>query len=313
MREFQAKKTDRLDRLLREQVFTGSAWISRQAWEWLIENGKVSLNGRKCVKSGAEVPAGALVSVHLPESLGLLPAPEAAEAVWEAAGLVAFNKPCGVDSVPLFPWETGSLANQACAYLAGKGKLSPEAFSTLAEPPRLEGGLLQRLDRDTSGLLLVALDPPTKTLFRQLFSRSALEKTYQAIAVGELGSLEGEHRFWLATGGGQKVRAFPSPPKGESEESALSVKVLNKKGKAAHVEVRTRQGARHIVRAGLALLGAPLAGDQLYGGLPEAPFHQLHASALRLLEPSAYAGFPAPLEVAAPETFLDSLRHFGLN
>jgi hypothetical protein len=47
--------------------------------------------------------------------------------------------------------------------------------------------------------------------------------------------------------------------------------------------------------------------------VPEAPFHQLHASALRLVEPAAFAGFPAPLEVAAPETFVDSLRHFGLN
>lgn len=309
--EFHAKKSDRLDRFLREQVFPGSQWLSRQAWDWLVEAGMVRVDGRKCVKSGAEIVPGASVEVEFPSTdLGLVPASVEARELWRGEGLAAFAKPCGVDSVPLFPWENGTFANQVAAHLERQGF---QGFASLAEPPRLEGGLLQRLDRDTSGLLLVALEPAVKSLFRGLFSRSALEKSYQAIVTGELGALEGEHRFWLVTSGGAKVRPFTAAPKGQSEECRLEVRILRRSGNAALVEARTRQGARHVVRAGLAHLGAPLAGDATYGGDPALPFHQLHASAVRLLERAAFPAFPGELSTEPPQTFLDSLRHFGIN
>lgn len=313
MREFRAEKSDRLDRFLREQVFPGTEWLSRQSWDWLVENGHVAVNGRKCLKSGTDLPAGAAVTVAFPrEPLGLVSAAEAAALVWRGEGLAAFAKPCGVDSVPLFPWDHGAFANRVSAALEKEGALTPAAFAALAEPPRLEGGLLQRLDRDTSGLLLVALDAATKALFRQLISTGVLEKTYEAIVTGNLSRLAGRHRFWLETRGGQKVRAFATAPKGEAEECVLDVQELSKNERAAHVAVRTRHGARHVVRAGLALLGAPLAGDATYGGDPALPFHQLHASGLRLLEKGRHPAFPGELTAPPPETFLDSLRHFGL-
>lgn len=312
--EFQAKKTDRLDRLLREQVFSGSEWLSRQAWDWLIENGYVSLDGRKCLKSGAQVAEGASIGLSLPDpELGLLPAAHPAELVWEGSGLAAFSKTCGTDSVPLFPWDRNAFANQVSARLSQSGRCTPVFFAALADPPKLEGGLLQRLDRDTSGLMLVALDTGTKASFRDLISRSQLEKTYEAVVVGELEGLEGDREFWLKPSSGAKVQAYREEPKAGGELCHFQVRILSREGKAAHIEVVTRQGARHIVRAGMASLGAPLAGDALYGGGERVPFHQLHASRLKLLEKKAFPSFPENLSAPLPETFLDSLRLYGLN
>lgn len=316
MPEFQAhKKAARLDRFLREQVFAGAEWLSRQAWDFLIENGFVAVDGRKCVKSGAELAEGARVALSFPGgALGLLKADRPAALVARLPGLAVFLKPAGVDSVPLFPWQADCFANQVCAALEAEGVLPAASFAALAAPPRLEGGLLQRLDRDTSGLLLCALDAPTKELFRGLLSRAALEKTYEALVSGQVGQLAGEHRFWLETKGGAKVRAFAKPPRGEAEECVLRVKVLKSKGNAAHVEVRTRHGARHVVRAGMALLGAPLVGDSVYGGDGSAAsFHQLHASRVELLEKGAYPAFAAAVSAPPPEAFLASLARLGLS
>lgn len=314
MWEFSAKKTDRLDRVLREEVFAGSEWISRQAWDWLFENGLVEVNGRKCAKSGATVPEGAKVGVRFPCSeLGLRPAARAASLLWADQRLALFYKPVGIASLPIFPWDHGAFANEVAASLAQAGTMSAEAFAALANAPVLEGGLLQRLDQDTSGIVAVALDAETKLLFRQLFSHSGIEKTYLAIVAGEgVSGLDGAHEVWLSPGGA-KVKAQLLKPKGEAESSGIHVEVLKASGQAALVKVLTSQGARHIVRASMAALGAPLVGDALYGGTDRAPFHQLHASRLRLLRPAEYPSFPGHLEADPPESFLDSLRALGLH
>ena len=79
------------------------------------------------------------------------------------------------------------------------------------------------------------------------------------------------------------------------------------------MKVRTSQGERHVVRASLAALGCPLVGDSTYGGSALAPFHQLHASNLKLLEPEAFPDFPQNLNDNPPQTFLDSLAVLGLH
>jgi len=63
----------------------------------------------------------------------------------------------------------------------------------------------------------------------------------------------------------------------------------------------------------MAALGAPLVGDELYGGEGGAPFYQLHAASLKLHDKNAYPGFPADLEAPLPLSFVDSLRNLGLH
>lgn len=289
--------------------------MSRAAWEALIEGAQVRVNGRVLRKPGGAVEAGASVQVAGAAEWGLLPAAKAAELLWlDARGhLGLFRKECGVDSVALLPWDHSAFANQVARFLEDQGRLSHGDFARLAEPPHLEGGLLQRLDRDTSGILCVAFDSATKALFRGLFSHGAIEKTYRAIVVGELARIEGTHRLCYRLGAGAKVEAFASQARPNLEEAAISVRICKSSGKAAEVEVLTSQGLRHVVRAGLAALGAPLVGDSLYGGSDRAPFHQLHASRLVLRKPELFPGFPSGIEAPPPQSFLDSLRGLGLN
>ncbi len=313
MWEITVKKADRLDRVLRGEEFSGAEWMSRAAWEWLISQGFVEVNGRKCLKSGAQISQGAKVVFRFPaETIGLLKSSRPASMLWCDSGLALFSKSCGVNSIPLFPWDSDAFANQVATSLEKGGKLRVEEFAALAEAPSLEGGLLQRLDQDTSGIVTVALNIETKRLFRQLFSEKLVEKTYLALVSGEAKNLQGKFQFWLS-GQGEKVNARLQPPKGETEASTLILEPVKSSEKACLIRVLTSQGSRHIVRAGLAALGAPLVGDQLYGGISLAPFHQLHALSLRILRPDAYPAFPKQLEAPLPESFLDSLQSLGLN
>lgn len=299
MWEFKAAKADRLDRTLREQGFAGREWLSRQAWEWLVEHGRITVNGRKAAKAGANLAPGDAVRVDLPGPLGLSPA-GSAEPVWMApdGSWGVFDKPVGVDTVALLPWDQCAFASRVASYAVAHGL----AFAALATPPAMEGGLVQRLDRDTSGLVSAAFTAAAKARLRELFS-GAVGKTYDALV--KQAPAAGEHRVWLAKESGARVRAW-STPHAEAEEVSLTVEVYKSSSSLAWLRVCTRFGRRHVVRAGLAALGAPLVGDALYGGSAQAPHHQLHAGALEI------PGAPR-IEVAPPESFLASAAALGLN
>lgn len=301
---FRAHKSDRLDRLLREIRFPGSEWLSRAAWEELVTSGRVRVGGGRVVKPGASVSAGAEIMVNMPgRELGLIPGKTSTALLWvdPAHTLAIFNKSPGIDSYPLLPWESDTFANQVAHFLAGAGWITTAEFAALAEPPKLEGGLTQRLDRDTSGALLVALKSETKERFRGLFKDHAITKSYHMIAPnqGEEGVFRFEHRP-----AGERSTARLDPA-GETE---IELRRLKATGKWALWEARTRFGSRHVIRACLANLGRPLAGDALYGGdVGAAMFHQLHAFEL------AGPGLPSGVHAPYPQSFLDCLTNLGLH
>ncbi|MGZ3650620.1 MAG: pseudouridine synthase [Bdellovibrionota bacterium] len=312
MAEFRAPKSDRLDRILREAGFKGSEWLSRQAWDWLLENGHVFVNERRAIKAGTTIKENDLLRVDLPRELGLAASSDVADPVWKSSDrtLAVFYKPPGMQTLPLVPWDQSTFASRVAAFTQSAGWMEKGGFGLLAEPPSLEGGLLQRLDRDTSGLLCAAFTPERKALFRQLFSSSAFEKTYLALTTAV--PPEGTHKIWLAGSGGPRVKAMLEA-KADTEPCSVTVRVRERNAHGALVEITTRGGARHIVRASLGALGAPLLGDQVYGGSEAEPFHQLHAAGLRFLEPRAFPAFPETLEAPPPETFLASAARLGLH
>lgn len=308
MWKFHPIKPDRLDRLLREAPIPGKEWLTRASIESLIEQGRVVVNGRRVKKPGEQLAAGVEISLDLP-ALGLTAGSAPAPLLWadESRRLALFSKPAGLATYPLLPWENGTFANQVSAFLKGSGWMNEEEFAALAEPPRLEGGLLQRLDRDTSGIMAVALEPGTKEIFRAAFSEGKIRKTYRALVAGR--PAEGKFRFKMKEVGA-KVQAQLDP----SGETDLALKLIFAGKDFSEVEILTRQGSRHVVRATLSALGHALAGDAAYGGdTRAAPFHQLHALALELLDLSLFPEFPSGIEAAPPQSFLDCRARLGIH
>lgn len=274
----------RLDRVLRELAFPESVWFSRTVWKKLFDIGGVRDDAGKVRKPGETLSSAINIKLIFPAALlpeRALASLAPAEAIYLApkAGFGAFAKPAGVPSYPLLPWELGTFVESVAAYLLEKKLTGAREFFQLGPPPSLEGGLAQRLDTGTSGLMLAAWTEAAKAELREALHAHAITKTYLALITGkEFADFSGRE-FALE----QRTPARMEVVGASTQAIVASCRTLKRAGEAALVEFSTTGGVRHQVRAILAHLGAPLVGDSVYGKkIADVPHHLLHAWELRL-------------------------------
>jgi 23S rRNA pseudouridine1911/1915/1917 synthase len=265
---------DRLDRAV-ARLFG----VSRgRAMDW-IADGRVRIDGKRAPK-GARVGPGARVSVEMPPPDQPEGQPELPIRIVHAdAHVVVADKPAGMPSHPLKPGERGTAANALVGRFPELANVGPHAR---------EGGLVHRLDTDTSGLLLAARTDAAHAKLREQFSSRSVDKGYLALVQGELHA-SGEIALPLAHEGA-KMRAVSDPDYAEEHGARAALTLftpLERRGGFTLLEVQIATGVMHQIRAHLAFIGHPLAGDALYGGpaLPGLSRHFLHAARLGFVHP----------------------------
>ncbi len=259
----------RLDRVLASE-FEG---VGRKRARELCDTGRVTLDGKRA-KAATPVALGSLISVELGDE-GALPDPSLSLDVrFESEEIVVAYKPAGQPSAPLREGELGTFANA----LVSRYPESANVGHRAREP-----GLIHRLDTDTSGLLVAARTARAFEALSRALSRGELDKRY--LAVIERGDLPdtGSIELGLAPDPRKKgrVRIQSSERGGYSHPATTRYRVLQRAERGCLLEVVATPAFRHQVRAHLATIGAPLIGDELYGGTrwPGAvPRHALHAS-----------------------------------
>jgi 23S rRNA pseudouridine1911/1915/1917 synthase len=275
----------RLDRYLAENV----AGLTRSAAGRLARDGHVRVNG-KPARPADLVQEDDIVEFERAAPVDSRPRPEAIplEVVYQDADLVVVVKPAGMVSHPAAGHHTGTLVHA----LLGLGG-SWSAAGGVARP-----GLVHRLDKDTSGLLVAArTDAAHLALSAQLADRS-MSRTYQAIVVGRVagpaGIIEGDigrhprdRKRMAVVAGGRSART--------------RYEVLE--GLRGHTLLRCDldTGRTHQIRVHLAAFGHPIAGDRVYGGGSAAPRPMLHAWRLKLVHPRT--GEAMSFEAAPPVDF----------
>jgi 23S rRNA pseudouridine1911/1915/1917 synthase len=229
--------------------------LSRSRLQALIDEGHVQLDGATA-RPSTRVRPGQVVRVHVPAPVPAQPQPEdiPIAVVHEDAHLVVVNKPAGLVVHPGAGTARGTLVNALLRHvrdLSGVGGV-------------LRPGIVHRLDRGTSGLLVVAKDDEThRSLVRQFAGRT-VEKEYVALVLGVPARLSGEVDAPIGRDPVHRQRMSVRAPRGR--EARTSWRVEERFDGAVLLRVRIHTGRTHQIRVHLASIGHPVAGDAVYGG-----------------------------------------------
>lgn len=293
--------SERLDSWLRSRF----PEVSRGAIQRLIEEGHILVNGRK-VKPTHTPRAGEEVSVHWPEAKPAKAQPEEIplQILYEDEVLLVVNKPPGLVVHPASGHETQTLVNALLHHC--RGELS--GIGGVARP-----GIVHRLDKDTSGCLVVAKSDATHLALAAQFANRKVAKVYQAIVCGDLMRDRGEIRAAIARHSSHRKCMAVDEEFGR--EAHTSYRVLERLDGATLVEARLHTGRTHQIRVHFKFLGHPLVGDVTYGQrqnlrLEEltnyrASRQMLHAEQLGFTHPRT--GRALSFQAELPEDFKDAL------
>ena len=297
----------RLDRFVVEAL----PELTRSAAQRLIDDSAVTVNSRPS-KASYKIRPGDVIVVRIPPSL---PAEAQAEAipldiVYEDADLIVINKPAGMVAHPAAGHASGTLVNAVLAH-------SPE-LRDVGEENR--SGIVHRLDKDTSGLIIVAKNETAREHLQRQFKSRSVHKVYIALVEGHLTPPQGLIDVPIG-GDKQQRKRMAAAIDGRPSQTAFKAVEFFDKG-AQHytlVEVRPQTGRTHQIRVHFAWLKFPIVGDTVYGRrrktrLPVSR-HFLHAQSLTFRLPSdgreVTLTAPLPPDLAAALESLRSARGRG--
>ena len=291
---------ERLDTFLRSKFPVAS----RSAIQRLIEEKNVLVNGR-AVKPTHRPVRGETIEVRWPEARPAEAQPEEIplDVLFEDEHLLVLNKPAGSVVHPAAGHEEHTLVNALLHHCAGE--LS--GIGGVMRP-----GIIHRLDKDTSGCLVVAKNDAAHLALSQQFASRKVEKIYHAIVCGELPRDKGEIRADIARHSTQRKRMAVREG---GRDARTTFKVLKRLNSATLVEVILHTGRTHQIRVHFQHIGFPIVGDDTYGNRQNkkledltgyvAPRQMLHAFRLAFLHP--HTGRRVSLEAPLPEDFQDAI------
>jgi len=295
VREFLvAEGGERLDKYL-----AGPLALSRSQVQHLIRQGRVTVEG-KVAKASYLLFPGERIRIQLPppEEPALLAQELPLDIVYEDQDLAVVNKPAGMVVHPSYGHKKGTLVNALLA-----------RYPSLSQLPSPRPGIVHRLDKNTSGLMVVAKNEPARRRLQKQFKRGEVKKVYLALVEGQLKPAQGMIEAPIGRDPRRRKRMAVLPG---GREAVTEYRVRRYLDGYTLVEAMPRTGRTHQVRLHLAFLGHPVVGDPVYGFRKkrlELERQFLHSHVLGFRAPSGrYLEFEAPLPEEL-ERVLEGLRH----
>lgn len=290
--------TERLDRSLAEALPD----LSRTQLQKLIKEGDVQLSGQP-VKASLRLEQSATLTITLPAIVDTELKPEAIplDICYEDEDILVINKPAGMVVHPAVGHESGTLVHAIlshCPDLPGVGG-------------EKRPGIVHRLDKDTSGLMIVAKNDHALRFLQKQFKERTVEKTYLALVEGDVQppaalidapiGRDPRQRKKMAV---IRSQSFTSRP------AQTSYELLTSFGDFSLLECHPHTGRTHQIRVHMAFIGHPLVGDVVYGHRKQKiqlERHFLHAAAITFLRPSDHE--PLSFKTELPTELQVVLHH----
>lgn len=279
------KKANRLDKALAALL----PEISRSAGQKLIDQGRVRVNGEPRDASHRVKPNDTLV-VQLPDAPPATPQPEviALDILYEDDDVIAINKPAGMVAHPGAGNDHGTVVNAVLAY-------APEVAGVGSED---RPGIVHRLDKETSGVLLIAKNDAALRALQAQFKTRAIKKSYVMLCAGNVLPARGLIRKPIARDPGNRKRmAVVATGRDALTQYAVREVFTRREGNTSrsysYVKANLLTGRTHQLRVHFASIGFPIVGDAVYGARKDpltqrlAPRQLLHSSELTFVSPSA--------------------------
>ena len=282
-------------------LLSEASGLSRSRVASLMAEGCCLLAGKPCQKAGIRPAPGQELLLTVPEPRPAAPQPEdlPLEILYQDADLAVVVKPRGMVTHPAAGHAEGTLVNALMFHLDSLGGIGGE----------LRPGIVHRLDRDTSGLMIVAKNDESQLALSRMLANREMEKHYRALVEGRMKEPSG--RIELPIGRSRKDRKKMAVDP-EGREAVTEWTALAEGRGCTLLDVHILTGRTHQIRVHMKAIQHPVCGDPIYGlekGLP-VPCLMLHAWSLRFPHPrtGAELSFQAPL----PEDFRRGLKTGGI-
>ncbi|RPF71962.1 RluA family pseudouridine synthase [Aurantiacibacter spongiae] len=247
-----------------DKALADATGLSRARVQALLADGQIDVGGKIAGSAKASVEAGTPFTIHMPppDDPQARPQPIPLDVVFEDADLIVVDKPAGMVVHPGAGNPDGTLVNALLHHCAG----ALSGIGGVARP-----GIVHRIDKDTSGLLVVAKSDTAHEGLSRQFADHSLERAYLAVCGGHplpaAGTVAG--RIGRSDGNRKKMAVLPDGSK-RGKRAVTHYRTIETLDECALVECRLETGRTHQVRVHLASIGHALLGDPVYGRTPTA-------------------------------------------
>ena len=282
-------------------ILSEAAGLSRSRVAALMEEGRCLLGGKVCRKAGTKAAPGQELTLTVPPPRPGTPQPEdlPLEILYQDQDLAVVVKPRGMVTHPAAGHAEGTLVNALMHHLDTLGGIGGE----------LRPGIVHRLDRDTSGLMIVAKNDESQQALSRMLAERHIEKHYRALVEGFMKEPQGRVELPLGRSRKDRKKMAVDP---EGREAVTEWRVLAEGRACTLLDVHILTGRTHQIRVHMRAIQHPVCGDPVYGWEKGArvPCLMLHAFSLRFAHPRT--GEEMRFEAPLPEDFEKGLHANGI-
>ena len=284
-----------------DSFLSGKTDFTRTRIQQLIKDRNITVNG-KPTKSSYKIEENDEIIIEVPEveTTEIKPENIKIDVVYEDSDIAVINKQAGLVVHPAHGHYSGTLVNAILYHIKDLSGINGE----------IRPGIVHRLDKDTSGLIVIAKNDKVHTALTEMFQEKKIRKTYLAILKGKLNKSEGKIVTQIGRDKNDRKKMTVIDDVAKGKNAITNYRVISQNNLFTLVKVNIETGRTHQIRVHMRHLGYPILGDNVYGRKDNEKRQMLHAYRLEFLHP--VTGNLMEFTGEIPEDFQKALKKSDL-